>query len=114
MKAKKANVTVLFRQLNEPVPDNWVAGLRYQVEAHSLDFDLPFPIGLAWVMVPPPGGPLPPGVEFVIVLDQFRRLGVATALIEAIENQWPNVWLTDAISDAGAGLIAALEGRKPA
>lgn len=104
----KANVTIIFRKLNDPVPSNWVAGLRWLVEAHDTDYDVAYPLGLAWVTVPPKEV-MPPIVDMILVADQYRRCGVATELVKAIEQRWPDVLLTEAISKSGEGFLKSME-----
>lgn len=99
---------IIFRQIVTDVPDNWQPELRWQVEYHQPKKDYPFPMGLAWVMVPP-HDQIPPFLEFVLVPDQFRRVGIATKLVRAIQARWPSVVLTDGISAAGEGLLRSLE-----
>jgi GNAT superfamily N-acetyltransferase len=109
-------LAILFRQMDNPVPDKWVAGLRWQIEAHLDGGERPHPIGLAWVSDP---APLPPGsgcrerarpawLDFILVLEGYRRHGVATALVRACRERWPGLWLTPGITEDGWALKAGL------
>ncbi len=109
-------LTILFRQMDDPVPAKWAAGLRWQVEAHLDGGERPHPIGLAWVSDPAPLPPglrgreraRPPWLDFVLVLEGYRRHGVATALVRACRERWPDLWLTPGITDDGLALKAGL------
>lgn len=106
------NVEIVFRQIHEPLPQTWAPGVHWQVEAYPTDFAFGHPIGICWVsdvsIRRPPdweGDDFPAMVDFILVADEERRQGVATALIEACKNRWPDLNLGDAISEAGEGLL---------
>ncbi len=101
---------ILFRQIKGNKPCNWIDGLHWYVEYHATHLDMAFPLGMAFVTVPMGGMATVrgPHVDFIIVVDQCRREGIATALIDAIRNRWPDVWLTDAISSPGEALLRSL------
>ncbi len=100
---------VLFRHLGDHVPESWTRGFHWQVEYHAPQ-DRGFPIGLAWVIAPPLGGSWPKGtyprpcITFVLVVDEERRKGIGTKLVQAIRERWPNAMFTDAISEADEAL----------
>lgn len=104
---------IIFRQLAAPIPDGWVAGVRWTVEAYPAGVcDLPYPCGTAWVSdyPAPEGREKLTSLDFILVADQFRREGVGKALYEAILARWPGVFVTDAISKSGD---AFLDGVQP-
>jgi GNAT superfamily N-acetyltransferase len=107
---------VLFRHLGDFVPATWARGLRWQVEYHSHN-DRGFPAAMAWVIAPATGAPMPEGsrpwVMYIIVVDDERRKGIGTKLLQAIRDRWPDAILTDAISDAGAALLGKFRRKKP-
>jgi GNAT superfamily N-acetyltransferase len=95
------------------VPPGWLPNKNWQVEYHSAAEDHGFPLGVAWVTYDPPpkrrkqNSPAlrPDGwVKFVLVADDARRRGIATALVEAILERWPGVRLTGPVSEAGGHL----------
>jgi len=100
---------ILFRQLNDPIPPDWIPGLHWQVEYHDDACDCSYPLGIAWVSAPLPSDYGNANVDYVQVADHERRKGIATALIAACRERWPGLWLTDAISEAGEGLLAKVD-----
>lgn len=48
-------------------------------------------------------------LDFVLVPDHCRREGYAIALIAACQKRWPELELTEPISEAGEGLTEALK-----
>jgi hypothetical protein len=70
----------------------------------------PYPQAIAWLSDYSDSELACVMLDFVLVPDQFRRCGYATKLIAACEARWPNLELTEAISEAGEGLLGALEG----
>lgn len=109
--SKLGKLEILFRQLGEPMPARWKAGLHWQVEAYEDGMEQP-PVGFCWVcdttpMCPPGKRPLPSIVEHVSVFPPYLRCGVATALLDAVRRRWPNVELTAATSPEGEALHAS-------
>jgi hypothetical protein len=106
---------VIFRPVDGP--RGWLDGNHVQAELHDAragEFGTPpYPVALAWVTLNDPveGAlrALPPMLDFVLVPDHVRRLGYATTLIRACERRWPDLLLTDAISEAGERLTEALD-----
>ena len=96
---------IIFRHITDnlpwdgapPLPDKPWTGLWY-VEYHM---EWGAPVGLAFVT----HYHGPPMLYYILVADQFRRKGIATALIEACQRRWPDLQLTDAISEAGEALL---------
>jgi hypothetical protein len=96
------------------VPAGWVAGLHWVVEAYECGMEQP-PVGQCWVIDPSHNLPpdrqheafLPAHVETIVVRDDSRRAGVATALIYACRQKWPDLDLIDSKSDAGPALVSA-------
>lgn len=50
-----------------------------------------------------------PIVEFILVPDRCRKKGYATKLLEYCFVQWPDLELTDGVSEAGEALVAKFE-----
>ena len=96
---------ICFVQRNDEVPRNWVAGLHWLVEAHDLNNDLAHPVGIAYVTV----APAIVSVDYILVADESRRHGVATALWRAIQARWPNALLTESISESGEKFLESLD-----
>jgi GNAT superfamily N-acetyltransferase len=101
--------TVIYRHLGTEVAPDCEPDCNWQVEMHA---DRGFPVGLAWVLAPAPGAEptseTRPQIKFVLVVDDERRQGIATRLIEACRERWPTIQLSPPISAAGAGLYRKL------
>jgi hypothetical protein len=72
----------------------------------EFDADRGFPVGLAWVQNWVAS-------DFcmliaILVFDDVRRQGIATALVEACRERWPNIELSDACTDDGERFLEAL------
>ncbi len=108
---------IIFRRINENVPSNWLPGLHWYVEFHDDDYDMPFPLGIGFVTAygcePDHGSDISPYLDFVLVADQHRRNGVATAIVEACRQRWPNIKLMDEISELGSHLLESLDTQQP-
>ncbi len=107
----------VFRQLFDPMPRSWRAGMYWQVEAHP-EGEHSCPVGLCWVVdtsiILPPERKheaYSPIVDFLFVLDSYRRAGVATALIDACRQRWPDLELTGTVSPEGEAFLKAYEER---
>jgi hypothetical protein len=88
-----------------PCP-HWQA-LLFDRKAGALG-DLPYPVAVAW-LTDFTGTTLDCVLlDFVIVPDHFRRRGYARTLIAECEARWPNLELTEAISEAGDALVDAI------
>jgi GNAT superfamily N-acetyltransferase len=99
----------VFRPTGNTVPSNWKPGIHWLVEAHSSADDLSYPVGLAWVS-DFFRAPIPiVSLDFILVPDHYRRLGVATALVRKCRERWPDIVLTEAISEGGEGLMRSLD-----
>lgn len=108
-----AELEILFRQLLQPVPAGWKPGMHWQVEAYEYGLEQP-PIGFCWIVddgsVLPPDRQheaYPPIVEFVRVFHTHLRCGVATALLDAARQRWPDLELTRDTSPEGKAFLAA-------
>ena len=97
---------ILFRKITKnlpydacpPLPDKPWTG-RWYVEYHM---EWGAPVGLAFVSHCH-GSPV---LYYVLVADHMRRKGIATALIEACQSRWPDLWICDdALSDGGEALV---------
>ncbi len=98
---------IIFRQLKENVPDSWLAGAHWVVEAYSETSDLPFPIGQAWVSDYQATNLT--SLDFMLTADQYRQQGVGRALYKAIMERWPNIMVTDPISVSGTRFLDKME-----
>lgn len=104
---------IIFRRLMHPLPAGWAPGIHWAVEAYEFGMEQP-PIGFCWVMNV--GGkwcknqhekPWPPFVEYIRVCHTFERKGVATALLDAARQYWPNLELSPAATPEGEAFLAA-------
>lgn len=98
-----------FVQLDPP---GRVPGLCWQASLHAEDDNPPYPLAIAWLTDFRGGGVPGLGVslDFILVPDHCRRMGYATALVAACRDRWGEaLWLTDAISESGKGLLEAIE-----
>lgn len=103
------NGCIVFRQITRDMPSNWIGGIRWYVEFHDANHDMAYPLGIAFVTDPTPwNGAAVPYLDFVYVVDQKRRCGIASALIRACEKKWSRIALTDAISESGQALLEAV------
>lgn len=105
-------MTTVFHQIDLP---NSSPGRRWQAqlfdpEAGALGHT-PYPQAIAWLSDYTDSPLACVLLDFVLVPDQFRRRGYASQLIAACEARWPNLELTEAISEAGEGLLASLEAK---
>jgi GNAT superfamily N-acetyltransferase len=91
---------IIFHNLGPDVPEPVDDSQYWQVAYYD---NLPFPTGLAWVTVDETGKQAT--VEHIIVNDERRRQGIATALVEACQKRWPGVYLDIATNPAGLALI---------
>lgn len=97
------NGVILFRRLDEPVAPWSSPGIRWVVEFWVPD--MAYPIGQAWVMdIPPSPGfentKLDPYLDWLYVMDEYRRKGIAGKLLDACRGRWPNMNY-DGATDAG-------------
>lgn len=106
--------TYIFREVMTPLPKGWLPG-HWQVEAHRENGIEAYccPVAIAWVNCCATANGMPPVIEFVHVLPQFSRQGVATRLCLACIERWPDAWLTDGISAAGKRLLNRVEALRP-
>lgn len=96
---------IVFRKIDNCCQnDRWESGVKWYVEFHDAEFDCPFPKGIAFVSGPDYRKIL----YFVFVADMYRRKGVATELVRACRARWPNIEITEAISDAGEAFLGSI------
>lgn len=99
---------ILFRMVEKPLPPGWEAGRHWQAELWSDEHEDGCPLGIAWLYV----SDVFQAIEYILVRDDCRRRGHATAIVRACRERWPGVELTGAISEAGEALIKSLgEGK---
>lgn len=80
----------------------------WNVEAYSSEGNM-FPVATAYVVEFCGTASL----SFILVADQWRRLGYGTALIDAIRERWP-MFQSTAPMDEGASLKFAIATKSPA
>lgn len=103
---------IAFRALNDDIPEEWEPGVHWQIEFYPDDFEVGAPLGLAWVSVYPTFTFL----DFVLVRDDERRRGIATALVVACRARWPGLQGLDpgdAVSEAGEAFLESLGAAAP-
>ena len=96
---------IIFRKIHRPIPPNSARAslvCRVPRRRHGLPSGHSFLCRRRQL----------PCLEFILVADQERRRGIATALVAACRKRWPNIYLTDAISEAGEGFLSSLETPK--
>lgn len=98
--------TYIFREVGEPLPPGWMPG-HWQVEAHRVSGREAYccPVGIAWVNRVGINNGMPTIIEFVHVLPQFQRQGIAWRLMLAVMGQWPDAICTDAIARESERLV---------
>lgn len=67
--------------------------------------DQPFPLGIAYVKSTYIDGPL---LYLVEVQNPFQRRGIATSLIRACQSRWPDLEMTEPVSEAGEKLLDSI------
>ena len=106
---------IIFRPWGQIVLRGCLPDHTWQVEYHE---GLGVPLGVAWVLAPPaslkgkrrPGGAFKPYLKFVLVSDEYRREGIATRLVVACRERWPDLSLTRPVSRAGMALYRKFQG----
>ena len=97
---------IVFRQVDQQF---WDKGSNWYVEYFDDDPDqMTFPVGTAYVTAIPDGSAAQ--VNFVLVADQWRRTGIASALIKACRDRWPKLAMTPGMDTAGKALYRELIG----
>jgi len=96
----------IFREVSDPLPPGWLPG-HWQVEAHRVAGNESYccPVGIAWVNRVGINTGMPTIIEFVHVLPQFQRQGVAWRLMLAVLDRWHDVICTDAIAVESEQLV---------
>ena len=91
---------IVFRQVDQ---EFWSAGVHWYVEYFDDDPEQrTFPLGTAYACAIPKKDHAQVG--FVWVADDWRRRGIATALIQACRERWPKLAMTGGMNDKGRGL----------
>ena len=97
---------VFFRQADSPRIGREIF---WHIEFYSEESSL-FPVGTAYVESPPGG---PPRMNFMLVADQWRSRGIASHLMAACLEKWPDLEFSDPISQAGRKAVErAVSGRQ--
>jgi hypothetical protein len=97
---------ILFQNLGQDVPDP-DENLQYWQAAYY--GNLPFPTGVAWVTVGTSGARAI--VEQILVDDERRREGIASALVAACQQRWPGLYLNIGTNPGGQALIRKFQPR---
>ncbi len=85
---------IYFRQVDEPRIGK---GIFWHVEFYSAEGSS-FPVGTAYVESPLHGSPQ---MRFILVADQWRSRGIATRLMAACVEKWPDIEFSAPISKGG-------------
>lgn len=94
---------IIFRNIKGEIPGNWIEGLHWYVEYHDDSADMAFPLGVAYVS----HAAAITCLDYILVADPHRRKDIGSALLDACCKRWPGIHITDAISEAGEGLLAS-------
>lgn len=97
---------IIFHNLGKDVPDPADDCSYWQVGYYD---NLPFPTGVAWVTVGASNSRAI--VEQIIVDDERRRQGIASALVVACQERWPGLYLDIAVNPAGLALTHKFQPR---
>lgn len=95
---------VLFRRLDGPVASWSDPGVRWAVEYWQVD--MAYPVAQAWVLMG-----YGQYIDRLHVMEDYRRRGIGTALLTAIQQRWPKVEF-DAFNKAGELFLASNEAWK--
>lgn len=93
---------IIFRRLDEPVASWSKPGGRWAVEYWRKE--MAYPVALAWVSMP-----YSPYIDWLYVMEGYRRRGIGSAMLEAIKARWPDVEF-DAFTESGEHFIGGIEG----
>lgn len=96
---------IYFRQVDEPRIGK---GIFWQVEYYAEEGSV-FPVGSAYVESPPSG---PPRMNFMLVADQWRGRGIASVMMAACVEKWPDLEFTTPIGRGGAKAIDRVARRQ--
>lgn len=114
-----ADGLIICRNLGDNVPEDvWRAHWKWQAEYHPPSSQARgFPLAIAWICGAPPSGEQKAEgdwtwLDYLFVVDDERRKGIATMLVEACQRRWPDIRLSPAISDGGEALLRKF-GQKP-
>jgi GNAT superfamily N-acetyltransferase len=83
-----------FRQVDAPRIGKEI---YWHVEFYAEEGSV-FPVGTAYVESPLAGAPR---LNFILVADQWRTRGIASRLLAACVEKWPNLEFSEPISDYG-------------
>ena len=99
---------IYFRQVDEPRIGK---GIFWHVEYYAEEASV-FPVGTAYIESPPGAAPL---MNFMLVADQWRSRGIASQMMAACVEKWPDLVFSDPISRDGEKAVkrAVKEQQKP-
>lgn len=92
---------IVFRQLDEGYP---TPGIHWNVEFFD-DASHMFPIGTAYVAAAENSAVAL--LKFILVADEWRQEKVATKLLDAIKQRWPEIQSSGPMGPAGERLLRA-------
>lgn len=97
----------VYREIEWALPENWEPNVHWFVEAYDARIDGSFPVGIAFCSIFPDEKEIT--VDFIFVVDHYRRQGVGRALIDAILRRWPNAKFTEnPITELGRKFLSGL------
>ncbi len=94
---------IIFRQINEGLPEGWIAGAHWYIEYHD-DTTWVAPKGVLYVFVSGDRAI----AEYMYVVESERRKGIGTALLNAAQERWPGLGWTEAETETGAEFLQTL------
>ena len=94
---------IIFRQIDDGLPEGWIAGAHWYVEYHD-DQTWVAPKGILFVFV----AQNHVIAEYIYVVDTERRKGIATALLNAAQERWPELGWIEAETQEGTRFLSSL------
>ena len=94
---------VIFRRIEDNLPEGWTPGGTWYVEYHERGRGLTSPVGVAFVR----SDCEEPELDFILVADHVRGMGIGARLVEACRDRWPGLKMTPS-DRLGEGLIRSL------
>lgn len=107
--AEDQDAVIIFRRIMRDSPPHWRPKAHWYVEFHDVAADRGFPSGIAFISVFFGCAYL----NYIFVVDQERRRGCATALLEACLKKWPSLALGEGVSRAGRRLLRKVNAQLP-
>ena len=106
-KANQRRYEIVFRSVGNGCGPACAPELYDYWYVEAYDFERSWPIGIAFVADGTKSSSAPEAtpllcfrLDYLFVIDEYRRQGVGTALLEAVKKRWPNMYL-DAATEKG-------------